>query len=223
MKKAHILVLLCITIFSILFAGCGKKIEKELIGTWYSTKPDTIVIKENGKYTSDWITSGLESNYTVEGKKIIFTNPLGDEYEFEIIESNNDYILEYKSKTGNLNYSYYKDKKLVDEMIAQIQKEKELIEIEESEKEQSKKQEIAEILVGIWEWSSTNHTVEFTVDGKHIHNISDDIYTWEYEIIDSNTLKITTDDGKVLTKVFEVRETDNGYELIYNGVIYTKK
>ncbi|AUG58537.1 hypothetical protein [Acetivibrio saccincola] len=103
-------------------------------------------------------------------------------------------------------------------MIAQIQKEKELIEIEESEKEQSKKQEIAEILVGIWECSSINHTVEFTVDGKHIHNISDDIYTWEYEIIDSNTLKITTDDGKVLTKVFEVRETDVNFQIKLDNI-----
>lgn len=216
MKKLGILALL----FFIFLTGCSGNENKEIIGTWYSTRPDTLIIKKGGVFTSDWLTSGIESSYTVKNNSIIFTAPDKSTYEFQIQEEGNNKVLYYESKTSSLKYTYYTDKSLVDEIIS---KQKEEEKAEKEKQEETQREEHSNTLVGEWEWIGFGEIIEFTADGKYKHTNIEKENIWDYELIDSETLKITKDTGESYTTKIKIKETDKGYELTFEHRQYLKK
>lgn len=220
MKKIVSVILLVIFIFSL--TGCGADKEKKaIVGTWYSTRPDTLIISEDNKFASQWITSGVESTYIVEDGKIIFTAPAPDksDYEFKIIKNEDKVNLHYESKTSDLEYTYYMDKKFVDEIVAQENKK---AQEEKEQQEKIAKEEIADILVGNWEWVGFDRTIEFTSDGEYkFTNYKDNV--WNYKLLDSETLEIKKDNGEIYTTKIKITKIDNEYELIFSNSKYLKK
>ncbi|WP_058486836.1 hypothetical protein [Defluviitalea phaphyphila] len=218
--KITIFIFLC-TFISLIFTSCGKNKEKEIIGTWYSIKPDTLIIKEDGRFSSGWITSGIECSYALEDNKIIFIDPDGSSYEFAIIEDKeHGNVLYYESKKSDLKYTYYKDKELVDKMIAE---EEERLQKEKEEEEKRKKEETEKVLVGTWEWVGFDSVIEFTSDGKYKTTSLGKEKIWEYEVIDHETLKFTKDNGESYTIKITINKIDDGYELIFPSERYIKK
>lgn len=203
--KRHFLILLSLIILCFTLTGCSKSEEKAVVGTWYSDKPDTLVLDKDGNYSSQWLNNG---KYTVKDGKLTLTNtnPMdGSTKIFEIKKDNGRTTFYYAA----LNSTYYDNQeeanKLIEKKAATEQTEKEAAET-------TAKKDVENNLVGTWNWAAVKKDVQFTGDGQYIFdNYKKNV--WKYEIVDSKNLKITKDTGEVYNQPIKLTKTDNGYEL----------
>lgn len=215
MKKITLVILSVIIV--LFLAACGKG-EDKAIGTWYSTK-DTLTIKENGKYTSEWLTSGLEGKYSKDGDTYIFTSPDNSTYSFEYIEKDNQRTLYYESPTSDLTRIYYDTKEQADK----VKEEQEAAAQEEKkEQEETAAIEVTNALVGTWEWVGYDRTITFNSDNTYVGTVAG-MESGKYEIVDSNNVMIEKSTGEKYNQPITLTNNDNTYELKFGILNLVKK
>lgn len=217
MKKLVFFVLLMILVISLV--GCGKsdKVPSEAIGTWYSTRPDTLTIEDNGVYTSTWMTMAQKGNYTVKDGVLSFKGLDGEVYNFKVVKEGDQKTLYFKSDKSSLTYTYYDTKEKADKIIDQQKVSNQKATEEENNK---KLKEVQENLVGTWSGNGTQ--IEFTSDGKYkFKNYKDNV--WQYSIIDAETLEIIKDTDETFKAKIKLTKAETGYELIFDSEKFTKQ
>jgi len=230
MKKLFLLVV-SLMIISVALIGCGKgndnsntpkeevqKAPAEAIGTWYSIRPDTLTIEDNGIYTSEWLTMETKSTYTVKDN-VLYLKGMDGIYTFKVVNDSKQNTLYFKSDKSNLEYTYYDTKEKADKIIA----EKKAAENEVTETEKNTQfKDVQDNLVGTWVGSATSSTIEFTADGKYkFKNFQDNV--WNYTIIDGETLEIKKDTGETYQTKIKLTKTNTGYEMIFDTEKFIKK
>ncbi|MDU2702373.1 MAG: hypothetical protein E7C47_09560 [Veillonella sp.] len=95
-KKLIAILLVTLTVMSI--AGCGKKISKTIIGTWYGEN-GTIVFKEDNTFISQWILNG---EYEINENEITITSMVDSK---KLIYDEDEEVLIYNDKP-----KFYKNK-----------------------------------------------------------------------------------------------------------------
>ncbi|MEG0570373.1 MAG: hypothetical protein RR806_01445 [Oscillospiraceae bacterium] len=217
MKKITLVILSVIIVLSL--AACGKGADKA-IGTWYSTK-DTLTIKENNKYTSAWLTSGLEWNYSKDGNTYTFISPYGSTYAFEYIDTGNQKTLYYESSTSDLTRIYYDNKEQADKV-----KEEQEAAAQEEKKEQEEKAatEATNALVGTWawEWGNYDRTITFNSDNTYVGTVVG-MESGKYEIVDSKNVMIERSTGEKYNQPITITKNDSTYKLKFGILNLVKK
>lgn len=78
MKRSITLILIALLIITM--AGCSRKEENELVGTWVDKDSDTLTLKNNGKYESTHYYD-KEGNWEAEEDIILFRTLFDKERE----------------------------------------------------------------------------------------------------------------------------------------------
>lgn len=230
MKKLVLLVV-SLMVISVALIGCGKgndsntpkvevqKAPAEAIGTWYSTRPDTLTIEDNGVYTSEWLTMKTKGTYTVKDGVLSLKGMDGALYTFKVAKEGNQKTLYFKDSKSSLEYTYYDTKEKVDKLIAK----KKAADKEAAETAKNTQfKEVQNNLVGTWVGSVTESTIEFTADGKYkFKNFKENV--WNYTIIDGETLEIKKDTGETYKSKIKITKTNTGYEMLFDSEKFTKK
>ncbi|NLD49107.1 MAG: hypothetical protein GX660_18260 [Clostridiaceae bacterium] len=224
MKKVVLLVV-SLMVISVALMGCGKgndsnntpkvevqKAPAEAIGTWYSTRPDTLTIEDDGVYTSEWLTMKTKGTYTVKDGVLSLKGMDGTLYAFKIVKDGNQNTLYFKDSKSSLEYTYYDTKEKADKLIAD---KKAAEQKTAAEANNTKFKEVQDNLVGTWEWSNVGGTVTFNNDGTYTGTIKG-LESGTYQIVDAEHLKMTKGKSTEIYNQAIKLSTTNGYELQFS-------
>jgi len=102
-----------------IFIGCGTS-KKTITGTWYSDKPDTIVINADNTFSSSWLGDG---KYQIKDDTVSLSRTIDSSVkDFKFIKADNGdkTLCYYSGNKEEPDYVYYDNK----EKVEQIKQEK---------------------------------------------------------------------------------------------------
>lgn len=175
-----------------------------IMGTWYSDKPDSLTLTQNGNYSfsawnggNPWLT--FPGTYTIKDDSVILENELDGTTILHIIIKDGNIILSGK-------YNYYKTESEAKAALSSISK----------QKSKDKKNTIND-LVG--EWISLDGTTKCIITDKNytIHFLGSDtmpeeVLEYEYEILNDKKIVITENENRSTVYSYKLYEED--------GVLY---
>ena len=210
MKRLAIVAAL-VLLFGCILTGCSAG-KSSMVGTWYSDRDDqsTLTLNKDGTYSDGtWLTSG---KYTSDGSKLTLTSTLDGSITLLIQTENGKTVLYYDNKP--YSHTYYGSAEAAQDAREARQADEQTADKEQAEKEQKALQGA---LVGYW-YNTASYPIEFTTDGSFISYPLGKQRTGKYEILASDRISITGQDG--VAQMLPIKLTEN--HLTFNGGNYTK-
>lgn len=198
----------------VLFAGCGQAALKAVSGTWYGDKPDTLILKETGEYSSNWLGNG---KFTVKGNIISLSGTglnEGSQKELIIEEADGRKVLFFAGQ----GVTFFTD---ADAATRAIQEREEAIRKEEAAKIAKELNAFKAELIGTWEWVGYSGEVTFKADGTVSGTVSG-MKPGTYKVIDTKTIEITEVERKYTERI-SITKTDDTEKLMFGTLNLVKK
>lgn len=211
------LILLAVAIVAFALRGSGAPGQPEskinIVGTWYSDKPDCVTFDKDGNFRffawnggNPWLN--FPGTYTVDAETVTLQNSLDGTFTLTIgVAEDGSYTLSGKN-------TYYQTEEAARAAIAAA-------EAKNAEEESNIVPNTVKKLVGEWtSWngevncSITETTMTFHLLPNGDFGYEEEWDNYEYEIIDEKWLKLTrTKDGVLLNETYKLEETVEGLTL----------
>lgn len=214
MKKRVAWIMVVGIALAVLFAGCGQAAVKAVSGTWYGDKPDTLILRETGEYSSNWLGNG---KFTVEGNTIRLLGTgldEGSQKELTIGEAGGRKVL----ISAEQGVTFFTD---ADAATEAIRKREEAIRTEEAAKIAKELDAFKAELIGTWEWVGYSGDVTFKADGTVSGTVSG-MKPGTYKVIDMKTIEITEEERKYTERI-SISKADDTVKLMFGTLSLVKK